>query len=247
VVELFASLHSVVAPVPSNHESLLFADRLLSIMGRNRPGISNQYMGALQHGVSHCRSEQFGFLASDSVPHVKCLNSPNCTANLLTDLQHPFSCKPVMKCGRNIQHNNVQTILERFVRECYGRVEHPEHLSLALENPNERPDFMVSMLRDSFLIDVRGVHPLATTYLGRNNAEVYLAEAYRQKQDKYDSIRQLHHLLNFPFVFTTCGDVYSESMTFFARMRNYFIQNDPDAGQMGGPSADAAVFQCVAA
>jgi hypothetical protein len=39
------------------------------------------------------------------------------------------------------------------------------------------------------------------------------------------------------------GDVYSESMTFFARMRNYFIQNDPDAGQLGGPSADdATVF-----
>ena len=25
-------------------------------------------------------------------------------------------------------------------------------------------------------------------------------------------------------------------------MRNYFIQNDPDAGQLGGTSADATVF-----
>ena len=92
------------------------------------------------------------------------------------------------------------------------------------------------------MVDVRGVHPLADTYLARNNAEVYLTEAYRQKQDKYDAIRQLHHLITFPFVFTTCGDVYKDSMTFFARMRDYFIQNDPDAGQLGGPSADATVL-----
>ena len=127
--------------------------------------------------------------------HVKCLNSPICSVNLLADQQHPFACKPVMKRGRNIQHNNVQTILERFVRESYGRVEHPEHLSRALANPNERPDFMVSMLRDSFLVDVRGVHPLAATFLGRNNAEVYLDEAFRLKQDKF---RQLRHIMTFP-------------------------------------------------
>jgi hypothetical protein len=187
----------------------------------------------------------FGFCPVAYAPgrvRVKCCNSPNCNVNLLEDLQHPFSCKPVMKRGRNIQHNNVQTILERLVRACGGRVEHPEHLSLALDNPNERPDFMVSMLRDSFLVDVRGVHPLATTYLGRNCAEVYLEEAFRQKQEKYDAIRQLHHLPTVPVVFTTSGDVYSESLTFFARMKDYFIQNDPDAGQLGGPSADATVF-----
>jgi hypothetical protein len=82
---------------------------------------------------------------------------------------------------------------------CGGRVEHPEYVSLALDNPNERHDFMVSMFRDSFLVDVRGVHPLAA----RNSAEVYLEEAFRQKQAKYDAIRQLHHLPTVPVDFTT--------------------------------------------
>jgi hypothetical protein len=54
--------------------------------------------------------------------------------------------------------------------------------------------FMFSMLRDSFLDDVRGVHPLAATYLGRNSAEVYLEEAFRHTQDQNGQIRQLHHM-----------------------------------------------------
>jgi hypothetical protein len=48
--------------------------------------------------------------------------NPGCAVDLHLDPEQPFACIHERKRGRNRQHNNVQTILERFIRACGGRV-----------------------------------------------------------------------------------------------------------------------------
>jgi hypothetical protein len=156
---------------------------------------------------------------------VRCCHS-DCNVDLLQDPEHPFTCIQNRKRGRNRQHNNVQAILERMIRACGGRVEHPTHLSIDLPNPNERPDIMVSLICNSFLIDVRGLHPLAASYLDRNG-DTCLQEAFDNKIQKYDAIFQRHHLKTLPFVFTTLGDIHYESHSLFGTLARYFSETNP--------------------
>jgi hypothetical protein len=111
---------------------------------------------------------------------------------------------------------------------------------LDLENPNERPDLLVSLVCSSFLIDVRGLHPLAQTYVCRDG-DACMQDAFVSKQNKYDAIFQKHGLLTILFVFSTLGDTHHESHSLFSVMSRYFHENNPSPAGSLAPSVDSTV------